>query len=225
MSASSRPASTSDAQNLLRSFVSRVQTLEEEKKTIGQDIKVVYAEAKAAGFDTKIMRKSIRALAIDANQRGEEQLLFDTYMHALGDRADVPLFKAVGALSVDTAMRGQVIEACKLFVPAHGEIVLRTGEISVRLWRDGEGEVHAEDVRAENPTHEEKTMEEEPEKKEAVIDVDAASPAEAKELGERAARGTGSLADNPYDVNDSRHRIWADAWTAEIKRLVRRGPK
>lgn len=52
-----------------------------------------------------------------------------------------------------------------------------------------------------------------------MIDVDAATLAEAAELGRRAARSTGSLTDNPYAVTDSRNGIWSDAWTDEVKSL------
>jgi len=68
----------------LRSFVERIERLEEEKKTISDDIKDVFGEAKANGFDTKILRQVIRLRKQDASERQEQEALLDLYMHALG---------------------------------------------------------------------------------------------------------------------------------------------
>ena len=68
----------------LKSFVERIERLEEEKKTISDDIKDVYAEAKANGFDVKILRQVIRLRKQDADERSEQETLLDLYMAALG---------------------------------------------------------------------------------------------------------------------------------------------
>ncbi|MCA3573709.1 MAG: DUF2312 domain-containing protein [Aestuariivirga sp.] len=79
------PASkTSFAHGQLKSIVERIERLEEEKKTIAADIKEVYAEAKANGFDTKILRKVISLRKKEASEREEEQSMLDVYMAALG---------------------------------------------------------------------------------------------------------------------------------------------
>jgi uncharacterized protein (UPF0335 family) len=75
---------TSFAQGQLRSLIERIERLEEEKKTIGGDIKEVYAEAKANGFDTKIVRKVIAIRKKDRSEREEEEALIETYLAALG---------------------------------------------------------------------------------------------------------------------------------------------
>jgi uncharacterized protein (UPF0335 family) len=75
---------TSFAQGQLKSLVERIERLEEEKKTIAGDIKEVYAEAKANGFDTKILRKLISIRKKDRNEREEEEAILDLYMSALG---------------------------------------------------------------------------------------------------------------------------------------------
>jgi uncharacterized protein (UPF0335 family) len=75
---------TSFAQGQLKSLVERIERLEEEKKTIAGDIKEVYAEAKANGFDTKILRKLITIRKKDRNEREEEEAILDLYMSALG---------------------------------------------------------------------------------------------------------------------------------------------
>jgi len=68
----------------LRKFVERIERLEEEKKAVADDIKEVYAEAKATGFDTKILRKVIAIRKKDRMELEEEQAMLDLYMHALG---------------------------------------------------------------------------------------------------------------------------------------------
>lgn len=87
-----QPGSNSHGQ--LRSIVERIERLEEEKATISGDIKEVYAEAKANGFDPKIIRKVVALRKKEAAAREEEQALLDTYMGALGMLADLPLGQA-----------------------------------------------------------------------------------------------------------------------------------
>jgi uncharacterized protein (UPF0335 family) len=77
-------AKTTFAHGQLKSIVERIERLEEEKKTIAADIKEVYAEAKANGFDTKILRKVISLRKKEATEREEEQSMLDVYMAALG---------------------------------------------------------------------------------------------------------------------------------------------
>ncbi|WAJ26895.1 DUF2312 domain-containing protein [Antarcticirhabdus aurantiaca] len=78
------------AQDQLRSFVERIERLEEEKKTIGDDIKDVYAEAKGNGFDTKVLRTVISLRKQDANERAEQDAILELYLQALGMVADLP---------------------------------------------------------------------------------------------------------------------------------------
>lgn len=72
------------ARDQLRTIVERVERLEEEKKSIADDIKDVYAEAKANGFDTKALRKIVAIRKQDQNERLEQEAVLDTYMAALG---------------------------------------------------------------------------------------------------------------------------------------------
>ncbi|OCW59356.1 DUF2312 domain-containing protein [Hoeflea olei] len=72
------------ARDQLRSIVERIERLEEEKKTIADDIKDVYGEAKANGYDTKVLRKIIAIRKQDQNDRLEQEAILDTYLHALG---------------------------------------------------------------------------------------------------------------------------------------------
>ena len=72
------------AKDQLKAFVERVERLEEEKKTIADDIRDVYAEAKGNGFDVKALRTIIRMRKQDADERAEQETILETYMHALG---------------------------------------------------------------------------------------------------------------------------------------------
>jgi len=68
----------------LRLLIERIERLNEEKKGIQDDIKDVYAEAKAVGYDTKILRAVIRLRAMKPDDRAEYQAVLDTYLTALG---------------------------------------------------------------------------------------------------------------------------------------------
>lgn len=78
------PVSETPTGQRLRSFIERVERLEEDKKAIAEDIKEVYAEAKSQGFDVKTMRKIVSLRKKDPDDRAEEDALLDTYMSALG---------------------------------------------------------------------------------------------------------------------------------------------
>jgi len=85
---SKRPKAAADvggvAAGQLRSFVERIERLEEEKKALAGDIKEVYAEAKGNGFDTKILRKVISIRKLEDAERQEQESLLELYMAALG---------------------------------------------------------------------------------------------------------------------------------------------
>jgi len=68
----------------LRSFIERIERLNEEKAAIQGDIKEVFAEAKGVGYDTKAMRSLISLRKKDANERAEEEAILETYLAALG---------------------------------------------------------------------------------------------------------------------------------------------
>lgn len=75
----------------LRLFIERIETLEEEKRGIADDIKDVYAEAKGTGFDTKTIRAIVKLRKIDDAARREAEALLDTYKAALGMLGGTPL--------------------------------------------------------------------------------------------------------------------------------------
>ncbi len=75
---------TGDAQSRLRSFIERIERLEEDKAAISADLKEVYAEAKGEGFDTKILRKVVALRKLDKATRQEIEALIDLYLSAIG---------------------------------------------------------------------------------------------------------------------------------------------
>jgi|SRR6266571_2509993 len=78
------PATTRVAKDHLKAFVERIERLEEEKKTIADDIRDVYAEAKGNGFDTKALRTVVRMRKQDVEERKEHEAILETYLQALG---------------------------------------------------------------------------------------------------------------------------------------------
>lgn len=68
----------------LRLLIERIERLEEEKKAIADDVKDVYAEAKARGYDTKTMRAIVRLRKMEKHARDEAEALLETYKAALG---------------------------------------------------------------------------------------------------------------------------------------------
>ncbi|MFC4351127.1 DUF2312 domain-containing protein [Fodinicurvata halophila] len=72
------------AADRLKSFIERIERLEEEKAGLTSDIREVYSEAKAAGFDTKIMRQVVRLRKMDQSDREEQETVLEVYKQALG---------------------------------------------------------------------------------------------------------------------------------------------
>lgn len=72
------------AKDQLKAIVERIERMEEEKKTISDDIRDIYAEAKGNGFEVKALRTIIRLRKQDANERQEAETILETYMQALG---------------------------------------------------------------------------------------------------------------------------------------------
>jgi uncharacterized protein (UPF0335 family) len=75
---------TAATQGRLKSFIERIERLEEDKAAVSNDMKEVFAEAKGEGFDVKILRKVIRLRKQDKVKREEEEALVDLYLSAIG---------------------------------------------------------------------------------------------------------------------------------------------
>lgn len=94
------------AQDQLRSLVERIERLEEEKRTLATDIREVYAEAVAHGFDARTLREVVRLRRLDAAEREAREQLRDLYMHALGmtvAEAIAKFEKEIGQLDIESA--------------------------------------------------------------------------------------------------------------------------
>ncbi len=72
------------AKEHLRSFIERIERLEEEKKALADDIREVYSEAKGTGFDVKVMRQVVRLRKMESADRQEQEAMLDLYLGALG---------------------------------------------------------------------------------------------------------------------------------------------
>ena len=78
----------------LRSIVDRIERLNEERAALGSDIKDLYAEAKSAGFDVKVLRQLIRIRKMEPAEVEEIETLLDVYRRALGEFVSTPLGSA-----------------------------------------------------------------------------------------------------------------------------------
>lgn len=112
---------TSVAADELRLLIERVERLEEEKAAIAEDVKEVYAEAKARGYDVKTMRQCVKLRKMETHVRREAEALLDTYKAALGlDYSDTPLGRAVLERVVDQVNAGALGEGVTATLgPAH----------------------------------------------------------------------------------------------------------
>jgi uncharacterized protein (UPF0335 family) len=68
----------------LKSFIERIERLEDERRALAEDVKEVFAEAKGNGFEIKVMRQIIRLRRMDDDARDETEALLDTYLRAIG---------------------------------------------------------------------------------------------------------------------------------------------
>ncbi|WP_082655769.1 DUF2312 domain-containing protein [Aureimonas sp. D3] len=127
-------------------LIERIERTREEKKVCAEDEASIFAEAKAMGFDTKAIRRRLTERAMKPNEREEMEAIDDVYRHAIGMAKELPLFKAVGTMNVDTAARESVVAALLQLVPTNGEIHLVGGGLKIRMWRDEDGEARSEEL-------------------------------------------------------------------------------
>jgi uncharacterized protein (UPF0335 family) len=73
----------------LKSFIERIERLEEEKRALAEDIKEVFSEAKGVGFDVRTMRQILKLRRMDQDDLDEQEALLDTYKRALGMAPDL----------------------------------------------------------------------------------------------------------------------------------------
>ncbi len=193
----------------LQGFVDRIERIRAEKKQLGEDEKLVFAELKAAGFTPARVRDVLKRRAAKPADIEEAQAQLDMYLHALGMATETPLFRAVGQMQVDLAARDEVIEALKMLVPIEGEIIVKIGAQPVRLFRDKEGEPQAEDI-VEKPKTSSRPSPSAPERtKREAPDVDAAG---ARALGRQAHKENQPITSNPFPWDDKRRGEFDAGW-------------
>jgi uncharacterized protein (UPF0335 family) len=136
---------TTEQRELLKSYIERIERIVEAIGELKDDQKVLFAEAKANGFDAKSMRRIIKRRQKDQSELAECETIDDLYMHALGMLAEHPLHVQVKRLVQDGVAREQVIEALQLLIPVNGEIIASVGGAPMRLWRTADGQPRAEE--------------------------------------------------------------------------------
>jgi uncharacterized protein (UPF0335 family) len=191
-------------------FLERVERLEQQRKSISNDIKVVKAEAVAAGFSPKGIAVSLKARAQKPSQFREEEDVRDVYLHAIGIAATPPLFKHFEAMAGEPLARLELIERMKEIVPLGASIVVEMEGAPMRLWRDDKG-THAEEVKALPPSVGRAPGAAMPERPPAPQAPDC-SPAEAEKMGAEAFRADKPITANPFPFGDKRQPRWDAGW-------------
>lgn len=193
----------------LTAFIERIERIREDKKQLAEDEKLIFAELKASGFDAGTVRIVLKRREAKPADLEEAQQLLDMYLHAVGMATEAPLFRAIGMMSVDLSARDQVIEAFKQLVPTEGEIIVKIGKQPVRLWRDKDGEAHAEDV-VDAPAAPPRAAAAPARRPARIVpDVDAAG---ARDLGKAAYRENQPITANPFPWDDKRRAEFDAGW-------------
>jgi uncharacterized protein (UPF0335 family) len=128
----------------LKSYIERIERVVEQMVALKDDQKLLFAEAKAKGFDTKAMRRTIKRRQKEPAEIAEQESIDAIYMHALGMVAEHPLHAQVAAMAGDGLAREGLIDALQLLVPINGEIIAKVGGAPMRLWRTEDGRSFAE---------------------------------------------------------------------------------
>lgn len=197
---------------VLRSYLERIERLIEDKKAVGDDIKAVYADAKAKGYTPRYLRAIVKLRALPAEQRDEDAGMMELYLGAIGMTRAAPLFAAAGLMGEDAAAREAMIEGLKTIVPPNGEIIVKCGGTPVRVWRDLEGNAQVEDWRQPEakPARERKAGK-------APADPDAPVLPSVDEggaivLGRADAAAGRPITANPFPFGDRRRAKWDFGW-------------
>ncbi len=135
----------SEAADELKRYIERIERIGQERKALGDDQRVLFAEAKAKGFDVKAMRRTIKRRDTEPAELAEQAAIDDAYAHALGMVAEHPLHVQVAKLIKDGVAREQVLAALQSLVPVNGEIIASVGGQPMRLWRTEDGRALAEE--------------------------------------------------------------------------------
>lgn len=197
---------------LLRGFVERVENIDAQKSDLNADRAVILAEAKAAGFVAGGINAVVKLRKMKPSQRQEAQALLDSYLVALGEANDMPLFRMVGLIKADVNLRDQVIEAMKRFVPMGGAITIEAGGAPIKLSRDALGNITVTEIIVRSDPFEPPETKGGSTPKPEVPDVDADG---AYALGKQAFRDDVPIIKNPFPYGDPRRARWDKGWRDE----------
>lgn len=203
-------------QAALLGFVERIEKINAEMIDPGkEDVKVILAEAAAAGFSKKGIALCVKTRAKTPREHEEDEELRDLYLHGIGMAEEPPLFRQLDAMAGQALGREALIEGLKGLVPTKGEIVVKTdGSPPLRLWRDQEGKAHSEIVQPPAPPSlpSRATSAAPSRLSQDVPDVD---PAGAFELGRAAAKDNKAIITNPFPYGDARRARFDEGWRKE----------
>jgi len=196
----------------LTGYLERIEKLNGEIKDLQDDRKVVYAEAKAQGYSNRQMRRLIRVRAMKPHDHQEDEAEFAVYEHAVGLAVEPPLLRFMAKAGHDTAVRDQVIEAMKSFVPPYGkgEITVTMEGTPVRLVRTKTGEVEIKDVEKPLPFSPAPASKGKPKAEVPDVDDDGAYA-----LGRQYARDNRPIIENPFPFGDGRRPRFDAGWRKE----------
>lgn len=215
----SRSVSNTVSGEQLRSFVERIERIREEKKSMTDDEKLVFAEAKSSGFDPKYMKAILKLRAVPPSERQEHEAMLEMYAAAMGMASEAPLFRHIEGMSRDNMAREAVVQALKLMVPEDGEITIRVGQGSrMRIWRDKNG-AYAEEAqeRPDSLNQFDQPNSVKPSRANATRreSMPECTTDEARQLGRDARREDEPIIRNPFPWDDKRRRFWDEGWRQE----------
>ena len=196
----------------LQGYVDRVENINSQIAGLQDDKSAVMAEAKSRGFSKKRIGEVIRIRKQKPQDRQEAEAELDMYLHALGMANEPPLLRFIARAGVDTAVREQVLDAMKGFVPPHGlgDITVTMAGKPVRLSRNKSGEVEIAEV-VDKPLPGLKT----PRQSKPRADVPECSDDQAEEIGRQFARDNRPIIDNPFPYGDGRRPRFDRGWRLE----------
>lgn len=202
----------------LRTFIERIERVSSDIEDLGDDRKAIYAEAKASGFDTKTIRRIVKLRKLDKLERDEQQALLDTYLSAIGMAEPLPLFAFAGQAGFDPMVRESMVDALGELVPENAAIIVQPkGGGAVRLFRDHEGKVQAEDWTPEVVKVDPAIATSKADGIGFDVDTGKAPEAQEKQLDEAKRKGlkagrAQSSERNPYRVGDPCREAWSKAY-------------
>ncbi len=194
----------------LRGYVDELERIDAQKAELGVARGLIVARARSEGFEPKAIAYLLKVRKMKPHDRADAETLRDVYLHAMDMAPELPLFRQIAALVDDAASEEKVLAALKHLAPAKGDIIMRMGATSVRIFRDTHGLAQVEpyvEVKKAAPEREPFQSREKP----PVPDVTAEV---AFDLGSLAALGNVPVIENPFPYGDPRRARWDEGWRA-----------